>query len=72
MKHGRSRELFVATACAMGLALACAAPLEAEPSAATTGDAPSVAGSQGGIEEIVVTARRKEESLQSVPVSITR
>jgi iron complex outermembrane receptor protein len=34
-------------------------------------DAPSAAASAGQVTEIVVTARRREESLQDVPISIT-
>ena len=55
------------------LALACSASLfsmiQAAPVFAQT-DQPSAANS-GTLEEIVVTARRKEEKLQSVPVAIT-
>lgn len=32
--------------------------------------APAASASAGGLEDIVVTARRKEESLQSVPISV--
>ena len=32
---------------------------------------PTVTFSQEGIEEIVVTARKKEENLQSIPLAVT-
>src|SRR6266404_5868419 len=38
--------------------------------AVAQGDQPT-ASSAGGLEEIVVTARRREEKLQSVPIAIT-
>src|SRR5471032_1038698 len=56
----------------ISLALACTASLfsliQPAPSFAQA-DQPSA--SSGGLEEIVVTARRKEEKLQSVPVAVT-
>jgi iron complex outermembrane recepter protein len=33
--------------------------------------APEAAGTPGGLEEIVVTARRRQETLQDVPESVT-
>jgi iron complex outermembrane receptor protein len=54
------------------LALACTASLFAlaQPTPARAqADQPSA--SSGGLEEIIVTARRKEEKLQSVPVAVT-
>ncbi len=45
-------------------------PLVATPAAAQQAEAPE-ASEQGGLTEIVVTARRREESLQDVPVSVT-
>src|SRR5947208_1505181 len=54
------------------LALACTASLFSlvQPAPAfAQADQPSA--STAGLEEIIVTARRKEEKLQSVPVAIT-
>jgi iron complex outermembrane receptor protein len=42
----------------------------AEPAPAQQGAQPAATGS-AGLEEVVVTARRREEKLQSVPVSVT-
>ncbi len=53
------------TATASLFALAATQPAIAQQSAQAT------AANSGGLEEIVVTARRKEEKLQSVPVAIT-
>ncbi len=57
----------------ISLALACSASLfsliQVTPAIAQS-DQPT-ASSRGDLEEIVVTARRKEEKLQSVPVAIT-
>lgn len=46
-----------------------AAPETADPSTGTPSSAAT--GRSTGLEEIVVTARRREESLQSVPVAVT-
>ncbi|MFZ5706618.1 MAG: TonB-dependent receptor [Pseudomonadota bacterium] len=46
-------------------------PLAAAPAFAQQAPAPQVAAEEGGLTEIVVTARRREESLQDVPVSVT-
>jgi iron complex outermembrane recepter protein len=40
------------------------------PAAAQTASDQPAAGSQAGLEEIVVTARRKDEKLQTVPLSV--
>src|ERR1035438_8067003 len=57
----------------ISLALACSASLfsliETTPAIAQSDQA--TASSGGGLEEIIVTARRKEEKLQAVPVAIT-
>ncbi len=55
--------------CAL-LGIAITNPALAQPVAQPTAPAPE-AGTAGGLEEIVVTARRREENLQDTPVSIT-
>ncbi|RJG52590.1 TonB-dependent receptor [Sphingobium terrigena] len=50
------------------LALAC---VLASPVAANEADAPSADQSQGGLQDIVVTARKRSESVQDVPVAVT-
>src|SRR4051812_40237704 len=51
-----------------GVALLCATSLIALRAADTTaGNKPRVAG----LEEVVVTARRREENIQTVPIAIT-
>jgi iron complex outermembrane receptor protein len=52
---------------------ACAAILAAHPGLAQTQTPPAVAGqdSGGGLQEIVVSAERRSESLQDVPVSVS-
>ena len=58
----------LATASAFALALSSAAAMAADDQAATQ---PAADASTSGLEEIVVTARRVEENLQSVPVAVT-
>src|ERR1700743_1418595 len=41
------------------------------PAAFAQGSSPQAASESSGLEEIVVTARRREEKVQSVPVAIT-
>ena len=50
-----------------GLILTCP---PARPAAAQETDVPAAAA-KAGLEEIVVTARRREERLQTVPIAIT-
>lgn len=57
----RKRVLFVVPA--IGLALAASAPAVAQ--------APADRASAGRIDEVVVTARKREESLQDVPISVS-
>ena len=45
------------------------APAEAAPAATATSEAP--AADEGGFEDIVVTATRREERLQDIPVTVT-
>lgn len=52
-----------------GLGLAIGAPSLAETSSANS--AADVGAANGGLEEIIVTARRKEENIQIVPVAVT-
>jgi iron complex outermembrane receptor protein len=59
------RSVATALACGVSLLAICdGTPARAQQSA-------QPAASQGGLEEIVVTARRREEKLQTVPVAIT-
>jgi outer membrane receptor protein involved in Fe transport len=53
------------------LLLACAAPTAlafAQPAAA---DAPAAAAAPTALEEVIVTARKREESIQNIPVAVT-
>jgi iron complex outermembrane receptor protein len=62
---GMKSYLLTALLCSTGLlAIGYATPLRAQQTAQATADT-------SGLEEIVVTARRREEKLQSVPISIT-
>jgi iron complex outermembrane receptor protein len=51
--------------------LACAAPCAFAATPAFAQEATQAAGSNGALEEVVVTARRVQENLQSVPTAIT-
>jgi iron complex outermembrane receptor protein len=53
------------------LASAAAVSLFGVPAFAQTADQPGAAPTGGGLEEIVVTARKRSEDIQTVPVSIT-
>jgi iron complex outermembrane recepter protein len=57
----------LSTALAVGLA----GGLAAVPAQALAQAAPQAATEEGGLEEIVVTAQRREENLQSVPISVS-
>lgn len=63
-----STRLLAFTAIATSFA---ANPAIAQEASAETSDAPAAADEQGAIQDIVVTARRREESLQSAPVTVT-
>jgi len=68
---GRSRTLRVAIRSAI---LACCMPalaLADNPADTPTSDATPASSDSGGLQEIVVTATRREESLSKVPISIT-
>ena len=52
------------------LMVACLAVLSAAQASAQEGSSPAGAAS-GGLEEVIVTARRREESIQSVPVAVS-
>jgi len=58
---------------AITLLLAAALPLPGLAAAAPTGQGGSVAGTETGgkLEEIIVTAQKRVESLEKVPMSIT-
>lgn len=59
-------------ACALFFGLAGGAQSAAASAAASAADSPAASQSaQGGLEEITVTARRRSESLQTVPVAVT-
>jgi iron complex outermembrane receptor protein len=51
-------------------AAACAASMFAVP-AVLAQDAPGATGAAAGLEEVTVTARRREESLQDVPIAVS-
>jgi iron complex outermembrane receptor protein len=62
--HGRGRDVHamtVAAAVAAAIAGLCAAPARAQAPAADA----------GGIQEVTVTARRREESIRDVPIAVT-
>ena len=63
-RDGMKIRLLAATALAAGLALPAFAQQAAQP-------APQAAAQQGGLEEIVVTAERREEKLRDVPIAVT-
>lgn len=56
---------------ASGTALACAVALSMQPSAAHATDSHQTAISIGQLQEVVVTARRRKENLQQVPIAVT-
>jgi iron complex outermembrane receptor protein len=59
-------------ACTASIALATAAQAQVTPAEASPPPAPNAATSDdGGLQDIVVTARRQSESLQKTPISIT-
>ena len=59
------RALFLtSTVLAAGLVISGAAQAQSVPAAEETAD-------QGGIAEIIVTARKSSENIQSVPVAVT-
>ena len=63
-----TKKLRAGYATASLLALAFASQAQAQDAAP---DAPMVEEEEGAIREIVVTAQKREESLQSVPVAVT-
>src|SRR3569833_2474684 len=62
-RDGLKIRLLAATALAAGLAFPAFAQQAAQPQAAAV--------QQGGLEEIVVTAARREEKLRDVPLAVT-
>ena len=65
MKIGNIRTLFMtSTVLAAGLVISGAAQAQSVQAAEETAD-------QGGIAEIIVTARKSSENIQSVPVAVT-
>jgi iron complex outermembrane receptor protein len=67
----RRFELLSAAAIAGALAWTAAPAIAQEPTAAEAQPAPAAEQQLGGIEEIVVTARRKTENQQDVPLSVS-
>ena len=51
--------------------LACLAVLAAAQANAQEKQPPQAGAVAGGLEEVIVTARRREESIQSVPVAVS-
>jgi iron complex outermembrane receptor protein len=71
MNKRRQQNLLGATALCVLIASGGACAPWAEAADATTAAAGANSGEAGGLEEIVVTAQRKEQSLQEVPMSVS-
>ena len=61
---------FLSSISTLALASAFATPAAAQSTAAPTTAAPAASDQQGGVQEIVVTAQRRAENVQNVPVSV--
>ncbi len=60
-----------AAALAIGLFIPSIAMAQTDPSASVAADGQEAAQGAGGLQDIIVTARRTSESLQTVPVAVT-
>jgi len=61
---------FLSSISTLALASAFATPAAAQSTAAPPATAPAAGDQQGGVQEIVVTAQRRAENVQDVPVSV--
>ena len=61
---------FLSSISTLAFASAFAMPAAAQSTAAPTAAAPAASDQQGGVQEIVVTAQRRAETVQNVPVSV--
>lgn len=64
-------QFWAASAATVALCLSMSAPAAAQESPPPATEAPAQAAEDGGIEDIVVTAQRREERLQDVPVAVS-
>ncbi len=69
MRNLLRKDLFVPVACAC-LTLTAVGPLECASAAAAAPDEESAGVERGGLETITVTARKRSESVQDVPVDV--
>lgn len=66
MAFGDSKYLFLAGTCVAAMISTAAAA-----QSASDGSTPATQTDSGGVEDIIVTAQRKDERLQDVPISVT-
>src|SRR6185369_10695955 len=67
---GTTMRYFLSSISTLALASAFATPAAAQSTAAPPAAAPAAGDQQGGVQEIVVTAQRRAENVQDVPVSV--
>ncbi len=70
MRITKKLRLFASTA-VIGMLLPGVAVAQSQPPSVPAAPAATTSGNQGGLEDIVVTAQRRSESQQNVPISIT-
>lgn len=66
----RTRITLTTSAIAVALALSTAAEAQSAPASVSAGRAQTASDTSGGVQDIVVTAQKRSESLQKVPVSV--